>query len=43
MVTLRGVAAAIGVLHNAPYKHFSSRDDLLAPVATADLAAMSGT
>lgn len=40
-VTLRGVGAAIGVSHNAPYKHFASRDDLLAAVATADFAAMT--
>jgi AcrR family transcriptional regulator len=40
-VTLRAVGAAIGVSHNAPYKHFASRDDLLAAVATADFAAMT--
>jgi AcrR family transcriptional regulator len=40
-VTLRAVGAAIGVSHNAPYKHFASRDDLLAAVATADFAAMA--
>ena len=34
-VTLRAVGSAIGVSHNAPYKHFVSRDDLLAAVATA--------
>ncbi|MBU2665716.1 TetR/AcrR family transcriptional regulator [Actinoplanes bogorensis] len=35
-VTLRAVGAAIGVSHNAPYKHFAARDDLLAGVAAAD-------
>ena len=35
-VTLRAVGSAIGVSHNAPYKHFVSRDDLLAAVATSD-------
>ena len=42
-VTLRAVAAATGVSHNAPYKHFASRDDLLAAVATADFVALSAT
>lgn len=41
-VTLRAVGAAIGVSHNAPYKHFASRDDLLAAVATADFATIAG-
>lgn len=40
-LTLRAVAAAIGVSHNAPYRHFDSRGDLLAAVATADFDAMS--
>ncbi|GAA5043127.1 TetR/AcrR family transcriptional regulator [Nocardia callitridis] len=40
-VTLRGVATATGVSHNAPYKHFASRDDLLAGVATADFLAIA--
>ncbi|MFD4636950.1 TetR/AcrR family transcriptional regulator [Lentzea sp. NPDC058436] len=40
-VTLRAVAAATGVSHNAPYKHFPSRDDLLAAVAAADFDAMA--
>ena len=35
-VTLRAVGHACGVSHNAPYKHFESRDALLAAVATAD-------
>jgi AcrR family transcriptional regulator len=42
-VTLRAVGAAIGVSHNAPYKHFASRDDLLAAVATNDFAALTET
>ncbi|MEV8506132.1 TetR/AcrR family transcriptional regulator [Actinoplanes sp. NPDC051475] len=40
-VTLRGVGAATGVSHNAPYKHFASRDDLLAAVATTDFRALA--
>ncbi|MEU6129875.1 TetR/AcrR family transcriptional regulator [Saccharopolyspora sp. NPDC047091] len=40
-VTLRAVAAATGVSHNAPYKHFTSRDDLLAAVAAADFTAIT--
>lgn len=35
-VTLRAVGSAVGLSHNAPYKHFASRDSLLAAVATAD-------
>lgn len=31
--TLREVARRAGVSHNAPYRHFSSKDDLLAAVA----------
>lgn len=42
-VTLRGVGAAIGVSHNAPYKHFVNRDDLLAAVAATDFQALSRT
>ena len=37
-VTLRAVAQASGVSHNAPYKHFENRDALLTAVATADFA-----
>jgi AcrR family transcriptional regulator len=37
-VTLRAVGHAAGISHNAPYKHFKSRDALLAAVATADFA-----
>ncbi|MEV6350908.1 TetR/AcrR family transcriptional regulator [Actinoplanes sp. NPDC051851] len=40
-VTLRGVGAAIGVSHNAPYKHFVNRDDLLAAVAATDFRALA--
>lgn len=40
-VTLRAVGEAIGLSHNAPYKHFASRDDLLAAVAAADFDAMA--
>ncbi|MFF5052820.1 TetR/AcrR family transcriptional regulator [Micromonospora sp. NPDC000663] len=40
-VTLRGVGAATGVSHNAPYKHFASRDDLLAAVATMDFRSLA--
>lgn len=32
-VTLRAVAGAVGVSHNAPYKHFASKEALLAAVA----------
>lgn len=39
-VTLRAVGSAIGVSHNAPYKHFATRDDLLAAVAAADFGAL---
>ena len=42
-VTLRAVAHASGISHNAPYKHFKSRDALLAAVATADFAALTNT
>jgi AcrR family transcriptional regulator len=35
-VTLRAVAAATELSHNAPYKHFRSRDALLAAVAAQD-------
>lgn len=36
-VTLRAVATATDLSHNAPYKHFDGRDALLAAVATRDL------
>jgi AcrR family transcriptional regulator len=35
-VTLRAVAQAVGVSHNAPYKHFDDRGAILAAVATRD-------
>lgn len=37
-VTLRAVGKAVGVSHNAPYKHFANKEDLLAAVAARDLA-----
>lgn len=36
-VTLRAVGQASGVSHNAPYKHFASKEDLLAAVAIREL------
>ncbi len=39
-VTLRAVAEAVGVSHNAPYRHFKDRNALLAAVAERDLAAL---
>lgn len=36
-VTLRAVAARVGVSHNAPYKHFRDKEHLLAAVAAAEL------
>ena len=35
-VTLRSVAEAVGVSHNAPYRHFRDRSALLAAVAERD-------
>ena len=35
-VTLRAVAEAIGISHNAPYRHFLDRSALLATVAERD-------
>ena len=40
-VTLRAVGHASGISHNAPYKHFKSRDALLAAVATADFVMLT--
>ncbi len=40
-VTLRAVASAVGVSHNAPYKHFNGRSALLAAVAIDDFAKMT--
>jgi len=36
-VTLRDVGHSAGVSHNAPYKHFASKQELLAAVAAAEL------
>jgi AcrR family transcriptional regulator len=36
-VTLRGVGRLAGVSHNAPYKHFAGKEDLLAAVAAREL------
>ena len=40
-VTLRAVALAVGVSHNAPYRHFADRSALLAGVAERDLRAFT--
>ena len=40
-LTLRAVGHASGISHNAPYKHFKSRDALLAAVATADFVMLT--
>lgn len=40
-VTLRAVGRAVGVSHNAPYKHFESRNALLAAVAVAHFATLT--
>jgi AcrR family transcriptional regulator len=37
-VTLREVGRLAGVSHNAPYKHFADKEDLLAAVAARELA-----
>lgn len=37
-VTLREVGRLAGVSHNAPYKHFTGKEDLLAAVAARELA-----
>jgi len=36
-VTLRAVGRLAGVSHNAPYKHFAGKEDLLAAVAAREL------
>jgi AcrR family transcriptional regulator len=41
-VTLREVGRLAGVSHNAPYKHFASKQDLLAAIAARELCRMSG-
>ena len=40
-VTLRAVAQAVGVSHNAPYRHFADRAALLAGVAERDFGAFT--
>lgn len=40
-VTLRAVAQAVGVSHNAPYRHFKDRNALLAAVAERDFRALA--
>jgi AcrR family transcriptional regulator len=40
-VTLREVGKRAGVSHNAPYKHFASKEDLLAAIATRELSQQS--
>lgn len=42
-VTLRAVAQAVGVSHNAPYRHFRDRSALLAGVAERDLRQFTAT
>jgi AcrR family transcriptional regulator len=42
-VTLREVGHRAGVSHNAPYKHFADKEDLLAAVAAAQLRATRDT
>lgn len=39
-VSLRNVAAAVGVSHNAPYRHFTSKQDLLEALTARELAHM---
>lgn len=40
-VTLREVGRLAGVSHNAPYKHFASKEALLADVAARELAQLA--
>ncbi len=40
-VTLRAVGHAVGVSHNAPYKHFKDRSALLAAVAIEDFTMLT--
>lgn len=42
-VTLREVGRRAGVSHNAPYKHFASKEALLADVAARELAGLTET
>ncbi|MCU1448541.1 MAG: TetR family transcriptional regulator [Acidimicrobiales bacterium] len=41
-VTLREVGRLAGVSHNAPYKHFADKEDLLAAVAARQLSRQQG-
>jgi AcrR family transcriptional regulator len=41
-VTLREVGRLAGVSHNAPYKHFADKEELLAAVAAGELAQQQG-
>lgn len=40
-VTLRAIAHAVGLSHNAPYKHFADRKTILAAVAIDDFKAIT--
>jgi AcrR family transcriptional regulator len=40
-VTLREVGRRAGVSHNAPYKHFSGKQDLLAAIAAGELRSLA--
>jgi AcrR family transcriptional regulator len=40
-VTLREVGTKAGLSHNAPYKHFASKEDLLAAIASRELERQS--
>lgn len=40
-VTVRAVAKIVGVSHNAPYRHFKSRDAILAAVAENDFISLA--
>ncbi len=42
-VTLRDVAAAVGVSHNAPYRHFSSKQDILEALIAREIVTMCKT
>jgi AcrR family transcriptional regulator len=42
-VTLRDVGGRAGVSHNAPYKHFSDKEELLAAVASRELSRQAKT
>lgn len=41
--TLREIARRAGVSHNAPYRHFTGKDDLLAAVAAEGFARLTAT